>query len=204
LKRFKGAEMSITSQATLRGAVFARPTALTQTALVLGGTAFLAAMAQISIPVPGSPVPVTGQTLGALLLASAYGAGLGLTTFATYLLVGIAGAPIFASGTHGWARLAGATGGYLVGMLLATALTGWLASRKWDRKLQTSVITMLAGEVIIFASGLIWLEHAMGESLSKLLAMGFTPFIFGEALKIAIASTSLPLIWKFLPTRAKN
>jgi biotin transport system substrate-specific component len=158
-------------------------------------------MAQIAIPVPGSPVPITGQTLGALLLGSAYGASLGFTTFATYIAVGIAGAPVFASGSHGLARLTSATGGYLIGMLAASLFTGWLASRKWDRKISTSALTMFAGEVLIFGAGLFWLHHATGMSWSKTIAAGFTPFIFGEALKIAIASTTLPTLWRLLPSK---
>ena len=121
--------MSITSSATLSGALISRSNAVTKVALVVGGVAFLALMAQISVPVPGSPVPVTGQTLGALLIGSAYGASLGFTTFASYLIVGFVGAPVFAAGTHGFARITGATGGYLVGMLLASLITGYLAGR---------------------------------------------------------------------------
>ena len=116
---------SISSAATLRSAFIPKSTIQTKVALVIGGAAFLSLMAQISIPVPGSPIPVTGQTLGVLLLGSAYGASLGFTTFATYLIVGIAGVPIFAKAGHGFAQLKGATGGYLVGMLLASLITGY-------------------------------------------------------------------------------
>jgi biotin transport system substrate-specific component len=158
-------------------------------------------MAQIALPVPGSPVPITGQTLGALLLGSAYGASLGFTTFATYIAVGIAGAPVFASGSHGIARLTSATGGYLIGMLAASLFTGWLASRKWDRKITTSIIAMALGEILIFSAGLFWLQHVTGMSWSKSVAAGLTPFIFGEVLKIAIASTALPTVWRFLPAK---
>jgi biotin transport system substrate-specific component len=199
--------MSFTSQAspaTLRSVVISRPTALTQAALVLGGTGFLAVMAQIALPIPGSPVPVTGQTLGALLLGTAYGASLGFTTFITYLAIGIAGAPIFASGSHGIHRLSGATGGYLFGMLLASFVTGLLAKRAWDRKLTTSVFVMVIGEIVIFASGLIWLHHVAAQSWSWTISKGFTPFILGEVLKIAIASTALPLVWRLVPAKKQS
>jgi len=195
--------MSFSSQAALRSAVITRPTVLTQSALVLGGTAFLAVMAQISLPIPGSPVPVTGQTLGALLLGTAYGASLGFTTFATYMVIGIAGAPVFASGGHGFARLTSATGGYIVGMLLASLVTGFLANLAWDRKLRTSVVTMIFGDVLVFGAGLFWLQHVTHQSWNWVFAKGFTPFIPGEILKIAIASTALPLVWRFVPKNVR-
>ena len=191
--------MSISSTATLRGALITRSTVSTKIALVVGGTAFLALMAQIAVPVPGSPVPVTGQTLGALLLGSAYGASLRFTTFATYLLVGFIGAPVFASGAHGLSRITGATGGYLVGMLLASLITGYLAGRKWDQKIFTVIPTMLIGDLVIFSAGLFWLHHSLHATWATTFKFGFTPFIVGEVIKIAIASTAMPTLWRFVP-----
>ena len=193
--------MSITSSATLSGALISRSNAVTKVALVVGGVAFLTLMAQISVPVPGSPVPVTGQTLGALLIGSAYGASLGFTTFATYLIVGFVGAPVFAAGTHGFARITGATGGYLVGMLLASLITGYLAGRKWDQKIKTVVPTMILGDIVIFALGIFWLHHSIHATWVLTFKLGFTPFILGEVIKIAIASTTMPTLWRFVPKR---
>ena len=191
--------MSIHSN-SLRATIFPRSTALTQALFIVGGVGFLTALAQISIPVPGSPVPVTGQTLGVLLIGTTYGARLGFTTFATYLLAGIAGAPLFApsatSPNHGIDRLLSATGGYLVGMLVASLILGYLADRKADQKFRTSFPALLLGDAIIFAFGLTWLHFSLDISWAKTIAAGFTPFIFGEALKIAITATSLPLIWR--------
>ncbi len=188
------------SVATLRTAIAPRSTALTQALFVMGGVSFIAAMAQISIPVPGSPVPVTGQTLAVLLVGTTYGARLGLATFATYLLAGIAGAPIFApsatSANHGIERLTGATGGYLFGMLVASLLLGYLADRKADQKFVTSFPALLLGDAVIFTFGLAWLHSSLDLSWSATIAAGFTPFILGEALKIAIVATSLPLVWR--------
>jgi biotin transport system substrate-specific component len=195
--------MSFSSQATLRSTLITKPSALTQSSLVIGGVAFLSLMAQIALPIPGSPVPVTGQTLGALLLGTAFGASLGFTTFATYMVIGIAGAPVFASGGHGLARISSATGGYIVGMLLASLITGLLARRAWDRKLRTSVVTMIVGDLVIFTAGLFWLHHVTAQTWSWTFAKGFTPFIPGEILKIAIASTALPLVWRFLPKNVR-
>lgn len=193
--------MSISSTATLRGALITRSTVSTKIALVVGGVTFLWLMAQISVPVPGSPVPVTGQTLGALLLGSAYGASLGFTTFASYLIIGFLGAPVFASGAHGLSRITGATGGYLVGMLIASLVTGYLAGRKWDQKVLTVVPTMVIGDLIIFTAGLFWLHHSIHANWATTFKFGFTPFVLGEVIKIAIASTAMPTLWRFVPQR---
>ena len=199
--------MSIQS-GSLRATVFPRSSALTQALFVVGGIGFIALLAQISIPVPGSPVPVTGQTLAVLLIGTTYGARLGLLTFASYLLAGIAGAPIFAhsatSANHGIARLTGATGGYLVGMLVASLLLGYLADRKADQKFKTSFPALLLGDLVIFTFGLTWLHASLDMSWSATFKAGFTPFILGEALKIAITATSLPLVWRRISRSLNN
>ena len=187
-------------QGSLRATVFPRSTALTQALFVMGGVGVITLMAQVAIPVPGSPVPVTGQTLAVLLIGTTYGARLGVTTFATYLLAGIAGAPVFApsatAANHGIDRLLGATGGYLVGMFVASLLLGYLADRKADQKFKTSFPALLLGDATIFFFGLTWLHFSLELSWSATIAAGLTPFIFGELLKIAITATSLPLIWR--------
>jgi len=191
--------MSI-STGSLRATVFPRSTALIHATFIVGGTLFIAALAQIAVPVPGSPVPVTGQTLAVYLIGTTYGARLGFATFATYLLAGVAGAPVFAAATgatsHGIARLTGATGGYLIGMLVATVVLGALADRKADQKFKTSFPALTLGSAIVFAFGLIWLKTSLDLSWAATISAGLTPFIFGELLKIAITATSLPLIWR--------
>jgi biotin transport system substrate-specific component len=184
------------SATSLRSTLIPRSTALTNAVLVVSGVLGLAALAQIALPVPGSPVPVTGQTLGVLILGTAYGSTLGVTTFALYILVGIAGAPVFANSGHGLDRIAGPTGGYLVGMLIATFVLGQLARFRLDQKFLTALPSMLIGTVTTFTFGLVWLQQYTGESWSWTLNAGLTPFIFGEMLKIAIAGTSLPAIWR--------
>ena len=188
--------MSI-STGSLRATVFPRSTALTHATFIVGGTLFIAALAQIAIPVPGSPVPVTGQTLAVYLIGTTYGARLGFATVATYLLAGIAGAPVFApAATQGLARLTGATGGYLIGMLIAVLILGALADRKADQKFKTSFPALIFGSVIVFAFGLIWLNVSLNLTWAQTISAGLTPFIFGEVIKIAITATSLPLIWR--------
>jgi biotin transport system substrate-specific component len=185
---------------SLRATVFPRSTALTEALFVVGGIGFISLLAQIAIPVPGSPVPVTGQTLAVLLIGTTYGARLGFITFATYLLAGIAGAPIFApsatAANHGLDRLLGATGGYLVGMLVASLLLGYLADRKADQKFRTSFPALLLGDLVIFTFGLAWLHASLDMTWAATFKAGLTPFILGEALKIAITATSLPLVWR--------
>ena len=186
---------------TLRSVVAPRSSALTHALFIVGGTAFIAVMAQVSLPVPGSPVPVTGQTLAVLLVGTTYGARLGVATFSTYMLAGIAGAPIFAGGTYGIDIVQGATGGYLFGMLLASALLGYLAERRADQKFSTSFPALLLGNLIIFSFGLTWLHFSLDLTWAKTFSMGLTPFILGEALKIAIVATSLPLVWRKISER---
>lgn len=183
---------------SLRASLLPRSSVLTNATLVAGGTLFLAALAQISIPIPGSPVPVTGQTLGVLLIGTSYGTGLGLATFAMYLLAGIAGAPVFAGATHGIEKITGATGGYLIGMMVATFLLGILAKRQMDQRFLTALPTMLIGTLTIFTFGLFWLHHFTGNDWDWTISAGLVPFIFGEILKIIVAGTSLPVVWRLV------
>ena len=185
------------SATSLRSSLIPRSTALSHAVLVVSGVLGLAALAQIAIPVPGSPVPVTGQTLGVLILGTAYGSTLGTTTFAMYILAGIAGAPVFAGdGEPGLDRIVGATGGYLIGMLVATFVLGQLARFRLDQKFLTALPSMLIGTITTFSFGLIWLHQYTGQTWSWTFEKGLTPFIVGEVLKIAIAGTSLPAIWR--------
>ena len=186
------------SATSLRSSLIPRTTVLSNAVLVVSGVLGLAALAQIAIPVPGSPVPVTGQTLGVLILGTTYGSTLGVTTFALYILAGIAGAPVFANSGHGLDRIVGATGGYLIGMLVATFVLGQLARFRLDQNFVTALPSMLIGTVITFSFGLIWLYQYTGQSWSWTVNAGLTPFILGEVLKIAIAGTSLPAIWRIV------
>jgi len=183
---------------SLRASVLPRSSAISNIALISGGALLLAASAQIAIPVPGSPVPVTGQTLGVLLIGTSYGSGIGLATFAIYLLAGIVGAPVFAGASFGMEKITGATGGYLIGMLITTYVLGLLAKRNLDQKFLTALPSMLLGNVIIFSCGIIWLHHFTGKDWTWTINAGLTPFIVGEILKIAIAGTSLPILWRLV------
>ncbi|MFF4830496.1 biotin transporter BioY [Streptomyces sp. NPDC001315] len=164
-------------------------------ALVLGGAALTGLAAQLSVPVPGSPVPVTGQTFAALLVGTALGAGRGVFALALYALAGIAGVPWFADGTSGSAA---PSFGYILGMLLASTVVGALARRGADRSVLRMAGTMLLGEAIIYAVGVPYLALAADLSASAAIAAGLTPFLIGDALKAALAMGALPAAWKLI------
>ena len=163
-------------------------------ALVAGGAALTGLAAQIAVPVPGSPVPVTGQTFAALLVGTALGTGRGLASLAVYALLGLAGVPWFAEGGSG----ATVSFGYIIGMLLAATVVGALARRGADRSLVRMAGTMLLGEAIIYAIGVPYLALAADMTLTQAIAAGLTPFLLGDALKAALAMGVLPTAWKFV------
>ncbi|MET8947325.1 biotin transporter BioY [Streptomyces sp. NPDC004542] len=164
-------------------------------ALVLGGAALTGLAAQLSVPVPGSPVPVTGQTFAALLVGTTLGARRGFLSLALYALAGVAGVPWFADGTSG----SGAVSfGYVLGMLLASALVGALARRGADRDAWRMAGTMILGEAVIYAVGVPYLAYAAGMSASAAIAAGLTPFLIGDALKAVLAMGLLPTAWKLV------
>jgi biotin transport system substrate-specific component len=172
------------------------PTSLLANAiLVVGAAALVGVLAQVSIPLGFTPVPITGQTLGVLLAGSALGwrrAGLAMSL---YVIAGMAGLPWFANHASGYAM---ATFGYLVGFVIAGSVLGWLASRGSDRTVSRAVVSMIAGEVIIFAIAVPWLAVALHVSLVKAVSLGFTPFVVGEFIKAAIAGVALPSAWRLV------
>jgi biotin transport system substrate-specific component len=173
---------------------------VTDAVLVALGVALIAASAQISIPLPHTPVPITGQTFAVLLLGGAYGATRGLATMAVYLAVGGLGFGVFAQHASGWdlLKLSSATGGYLVGMLVAAGLVGWFADRGWDRKATRSLPTMILGNVVIYAFGAAWLAHALGVGAQQAWDLGVKDFLVGDAIKILLAAGLLPAAWKLV------
>jgi biotin transport system substrate-specific component len=170
--------------------------------LVALGVTLIALSAQVSIPLPNTPVPLTGQTFGVLLVGASYGAVRACATLALYLVVGGLGYGVFAAGGSGWdtLRFSSATGGYLVGMLVAAALVGALADRGWDRKVPWALVTMVLGNVVIYAFGATWLAHALGGGASTAWNYGIKDFLVGDAIKIALAAGLLPAAWKLVAT----
>jgi len=165
-------------------------------ALVLGGSVAMALSAQLAIPLPFSPVPVTGQTFAVLLLGALLGSRRGGLCLLAYLAEGAAGLPVFAGGTGGLLHLTSPTGGYLVGFVVAALVTGFLAERGWDRRFWTTIAAMLLGNIAIYAYGLPWLALFVG--VGKALPLGLKPFIAGDIYKLLLAAVLLPSGWKLL------
>ncbi len=166
--------------------------------LVVGGAGFVGALAQISIPLHFTPVPITGQTLGVLLAGTALGWRRAAASMALYAIAGVAGVPWFAGHASGYV---GATFGYIVGFFFAGAACGYLAGRGADRSVLRALPAMLVAEIIIYAFGLTWLALDLHLSASATLADGFTPFLAGDAIKAVIAAGLLPAAWKLCGPR---
>ncbi len=163
--------------------------------LVVAGALLIYLTALVAIPVPGSPVPITGQTFGVLLVGGALGFRRGLIGVALYVLLGVVGLPFFAEGKGGLTVIWGATGGYLIGFVIAGALVGRLAELGWDRKIGGALGAMLLGSAVIYAIGLPWLGLVVGLSPADTIAAGLTPFLLGDALKLVLAAVLFPVAW---------
>ena len=182
-----------------------------QVACAVGGSLLMAGLAQVAVHLPFTPVPITGQTLGVLLIGAAYGPALGAATILLYLAWAIVGLPVFAPSADGSHQtglqvlaLAGTTGGYLWGFLLAAGLVGWLSRRGWDRTIRSSISAMLLGSIVIYAVGVPWLHHALQAILGgpvtwqKTFELGLYPFLIGDTVKLLLAAGLLPLAWRGL------
>jgi biotin transport system substrate-specific component len=184
--------------ATLRSAVLPRAGLLTDALLVAGGATLISLAAQVAIPLPFTPVPITGQTFAVVLVGAALGTARGGAAGLLYILIGILGAPVYADAAHGWGVFSGATGGYLVACPLAAALTGFLAERGWDRRFSSAIGAMLTGNVLFYLIGLPWLAVVLNTGLTKTLELGLYPFVPGDMLKLYLAAALLPGAWKLL------
>jgi biotin transport system substrate-specific component len=182
--------------ATLRLAVFPRATILTDVALVLAGTALVSLAAQISVKLPFTPVPITGQTFAVCLVGASLGAIRGVASLTLYFLIGIIGVPVYAHHDSGWNVITSASGGYIVGFIAAAAVTGVLAEHKWDRRFSSSVGAMLTGNVVIYLVGLPWLAVVLNTNLEKTLEYGLYPFVPGDLFKLYCAAALLPAAWR--------
>jgi biotin transport system substrate-specific component len=163
--------------------------------LIAFGALFVAVLAQVKIPLPFTPVPLTGQTFAVLLVAAALGSKRGATSMAFYIVLGAAGLPVFAGGASGMTYLTGATFGYLIGFVFAAYVIGLFAENGLERNLRTSVIPFLVGTVVIYACGVLWLSIILG-SFSKAVTVGLVPFIIGDIIKLVAAALALPAAWK--------
>ncbi|MDZ7704495.1 MAG: biotin transporter BioY [Trueperaceae bacterium] len=167
------------------------------------GVVAMALLAQVRIEI--GPVPITGQTLGVLLIGAAYGAGLGSLTLLAYLIVGGLGLGVFTGAGAGWSYFSGATAGYLLSYPLVAGVVGYLAQRGWDRRFSTTALAMLVGSVLIYLPGVLWLSTfapADTAALRWALGAGLVPFIVGDTVKLLIAAALLPSVWGLFGRRS--
>lgn len=181
--------------------------------MISAGVVLIAASAQVSIPLPFTPVPITGQTFGVLFSAALLGFRRSLLTVGLYLLLGAVGLPVFAGWSSGASHIvsfAGGvlalapSGGYLVGFIFAAGLVGRLAELGWDRRIPGSVAAMFLGNVVIYLFGVPWLMLALGIDIGVGLERGFYPFLIGDALKLALAAGLLPAGWWLVRRRSTD
>jgi biotin transport system substrate-specific component len=168
--------------------------------LVLGAALLTAAAAQLSITLPFTPVPITGQTFAVMLTGAALGWRKGAAGQLLYVALGLV-LPFYAKHTHGWKIVSGASGGYLIGFIFAAALIGYLAERRQDRNLLSSIPAMLAGSAIIYVFGLAWLCHKLqvplyNDTAKNGVMFGLAPFIIGDLFKLTLAGAITPIAWK--------
>ena len=167
--------------------------------LVLGGSILIALSAQIALPIPFSPVPVTGQTFAVLLVGALLGRWRGAAAVMAYLTEGALGLPVFAGGAAGIARLVGPTAGYLVGFAGGAWLVGYLAESGWTRRAASAAVSMALGSAVILTCGALWLALFVG--IGDAFRVGLLPFLVGDALKIAVAAAVLPPAARYIGRR---
>ena len=184
---------------------------LRQAVLVILGIAALAIAAKVQVPMWPSPVPVTLGTFAVLTIGAAYGPRLGLVTILGYMAIGALGFDVFANSSaesYGLAYMMGGTGGYLAGYVLATLFLGWAARRGWDRSVLWMALALVIGNLIIYVPGLAWLHHIVAGGAfdpasyaspwQQTMVWGLTPYLIGDALKLALAALLLPGLWRLV------
>jgi biotin transport system substrate-specific component len=166
--------------------------------LAFGGSWLVAGLAQLEVHLPFTPVPITGQTLGVLLVGASLGAGLGAVSMGLYLAQGALGLPFFSGGDSGagFLALSSVTGGYLWGFVLAALVVGRLAERGWDRSIRSSIGAMFLGELVLYVVAIPWLMGAIDVPLAEALELGLAPFVIGDSIKLLLAAGLLPLGWR--------
>jgi biotin transport system substrate-specific component len=173
-----------------------RKTLLLDTLLVLGGSLFIALMAQFAFPVPFSPIPLTLQTLGVLLVGGILGSKKGALAVIAYLIEGGMGLPFFAGGVGGFAKLFGPSLGYQIGFIVAAFVVGFLLKKGWRRHFWLTLDAFALGTIIILSLGALYLSLFVG--LENALRIGVYPFIIGDSLKVVVASMLIPSGWKLV------
>ncbi len=169
--------------------------------LTIAFAALTALAAQWRFYLPFTPIPITGQTFAVLLSGAALGWRLGGTSQIVYVGAGLVGLPVFAGGGSGFETITGASGGYLVGFVIAAALVGHLAERGQDRRVDTAAAAFLLGSVTIYLFGVAWLMQVTGWDLPEAMAKGVAPFVVGDLVKAGFAALALPAVWRLVGDR---
>jgi biotin transport system substrate-specific component len=172
--------------------------------LVALGVLFTALLAQVAVPVPGSPVPITGQTLAVVLVAASLGPVRGVAVQVAYILAAAVGLPFYSEASGGVDVVLGATGGYVLGFIPAAYLIGLAARRGADRKPWTAAPLFVAGQAVIFAIGVPWLAVSAGLTPAQALDAGFYPFILGGLVKAVVAAAVLSTAWAVVRRRRRG
>ncbi|BCY13452.1 biotin transporter BioY [Actinoplanes sp. L3-i22] len=167
-------------------------------ALIAGGAGFIGVLAQLAVHMPGTPVPITGQTLGVLLVGTAYGARRAAAAIALYAVAGVLGVPWFAGHSSGYVN---ASFGYVIGFLAAGTMCGFLAGRKADRSVRRSIPVMLAGQALIYGAGMAWLAAVAHLTAGQTISQGLLPFLLGDVIKAALAAGLTPIAWALVDWR---
>ncbi|MHB8275773.1 MAG: biotin transporter BioY [Dermatophilaceae bacterium] len=170
-------------------------TRLADVVTVVSAAALTTVSAQIAIPVPGSPVPVTGQTLAVLLTAAALGPLRGALGQLLYVLAALAGLPVLAHHIGGAQAVFGVTGGYLLGFIVAGYIVGRLAKGGWSRTPVRVFASYAVGSLVIYAFGVTVLARVTGQDMAWAFQKGVLPYLMGDALKALLAAGLLPLAW---------
>jgi biotin transport system substrate-specific component len=198
---------------TLADRMFSR-SIVTDIVLIAAGTALTSILAQIAIPI--WPVPITGQTFAVLFVGAALGAIRAALSMVLYLVIGVAGLPVFANHASG-SLFALPPGGFIVGFIFAAALVGWLSQREWDRKWLRTLVAFILGTIVMYAFGLPWLFAELSgyptaalfkyfgtsDVLTATLRGGLYPFLIGDAIKAVLAAILLPVTWRLIGPKAR-
>jgi biotin transport system substrate-specific component len=189
---------------SIRATVFPRATPAVDTILALGGAGLIALAAQISISLPFTPVPITGQTFAVAATAAALGLRTGAAASFLYVGAGLVGLPVYADGGSGWHAVSGASGGYLIGFIGCALIVGWCGDRGWTSSFSSTIGAMLIGETVIYICGLFWLRHVLHVTFARTFELGLYPFVVGDLLKVYAAAAVLPPTHRWVRSLRSN
>lgn len=180
----------------IAGAVLPRSKVATGV-LVVSFALLTAVAAQVRVPLPFTPVPISGQTFAVLLAGAALGRYAGAASQGLYIVLGLF-LPFYAGGASGWSHATGATGGFLVGFVVSAWIVGYLAEQRQDRRLASALPAFLTGTVVVYMCGVPWLANVLDVSVTRAVELGVAPFVLGDLIKVGLAGALLPATWRLV------